>query len=86
MKTLNKVGFFIVIVTLFLACGKKMTEEELYKIAQEQYGSEQYDEALKSFQKLTREFPGGKKHAEAMFMLGFINANDLKQQEECLWL
>ena len=37
MKTLNKVSFFIVALTLLWACGKKMTEEGLYALAQEQY-------------------------------------------------
>jgi len=81
MKTMKIVGIIIIAMTLFFACGKKMTEAELYAMAQEQYGSEKYEEALKSFQKLVDEFPKGQKHAEAMFMLGFINANDLKNLE-----
>jgi TolA-binding protein len=82
MKALKFVSISVLLFALLFNCSKKMTEDELYKLAQEQYGSEQYQEAITTFTEIVESYPEGKKHAEAMFMLGFINANDLKNFDE----
>jgi len=72
----------LLISALFLSCSSKLSEEEYYNKAREAYGKEQYKEALKNFKLLVDNYPDGKKSAEASFMLGFINANDLKDYKE----
>ncbi len=82
MNILKLLGVFLLLFVLVMNCSKKMSEQELYALAQEQYGKEQYEEAVSTFDKLVENYPQGQRHAEAMFMLGFISANDLKKYEE----
>ncbi len=68
-------------ILLFLAifsCSNKVSEEEYYKAAKEAYTKENFNLAVQDFEKLVKNYPEGKRAAEASFMLGFINANDLK--------
>lgn len=81
MKIFKSAAVLIVVMLMVFSCSESMSEEELYTQAQEQYGNEQYQEAVKTFKKLAEKYPQGKRHAEALFMLGFINANDLKDYE-----
>ncbi len=55
---------------------------KLYKAAKDFYANGKFKKALKVFQRLIEYFPQGKNAAEASFMLGFINANDLKNLDE----
>lgn len=55
---------------------------KLYKTAKDSYANAQFDKALKVFQRLIEYYPEGKNAAEASFMLGFINANDIKNLDE----
>ena len=72
----------LLISALFWSCSSKLSEEEYYNKAREAYGKEKYEEALQNFKLLVQNYPQGKRAAEASFMLGFINANDLKNYEE----
>jgi len=69
-------------IWMISACGTKLTEAEYYTAAKEAYTNAKFDEALKNFTKLVDYYPDGKHAAEACFMLGFINANDLKNYDE----
>ena len=76
---------YISVALLFLlvaACTTKLSEEEYYKNAQENYTGKKFDLAVENFKGIVENYPEGKHNAEAMFMLGFINANDIVDLEE----
>jgi len=70
----------LLLFSLF-SCSTKVNEEEYYKAAKEAYTKNNFKLAIQDFQKLINNYPQGKHTAEAAFMLGFINANDLKDFE-----
>ena len=72
---------FLAAVLLF-ACSGKLAEEEYYKKAQEAYGEQKFAEAVENFKDLVDNYPDSKHQAEALFLLGFINANDIKNFDE----
>ena len=79
---LQHIGLLVISIALvFSACSKKLTEEEYYNAAKNAYTEENYAEALVQFKNLIKNYPDGKRAAEASFMLGFINANDLKDYD-----
>jgi outer membrane protein assembly factor BamD (BamD/ComL family) len=67
---------------LIFACSGKLSEQEYYSKAQEAYGKQNFDSTLINFNAIAEHYPNGEHHAEALFMLGFIYANDLKKFEE----
>ncbi len=70
------------ITLLALSCSSKLSEEEYYEKAKEAYSKENYSQAMDYFKKIIEYYPEGKRAAESLFMLGFINANDLKKYDE----
>lgn len=71
----------LALLFVFSACTKKLTEEQYYEAAKKAYSEEKYEEALQQFKNIVEYYPQGKRTAEAAFMLGFINANDLKNYD-----
>ena len=78
MKYISVALLLLVVV----ACSAKLSEEEYYKNAQENYTGKKFDLAIENFKGIVENYPEGKHNAEAMFMLGFINANDIADLEE----
>ncbi|MBD3224464.1 MAG: tetratricopeptide repeat protein [Caldithrix sp.] len=69
-------------LSLFAACSTKKSEAEYYQAATKAYSENDYKLSLEQFKQLIKHYPDGKRAAEAHFMLGFINANDLKNYED----
>jgi len=70
-------------VLLVLAgCGKKEGEKEYFERAYQEMGKEQWSEAEKNFQKILDIYPNGEYASKAMFMVGFVNANYLKNYDK----
>ena len=82
MRMFKTALIFAVGLWVIFACEPKLTEAEYYNAAKEAYTNAKFDEALKNFTKLVDYYPDGSHAAEAGFMLGFINANDLKKYDE----
>ena len=72
----------LMLIFFIAACSTKLSEEDYYSKAQENYASQKFGLAIENFTGITENYPDGKHHAEALFMLGFINANDVKNFEE----
>lgn len=70
--------FLLVGVVLIVGCGKKMGEKEYFDMAYQFMGKEQWSESEKYFQKILDEYPEGEFSSKALFMVGFVNANYLK--------
>ena len=76
--------YLIALMLLFFvaSCSSKLSEEEYYSQAQENYANQKFELAVENFKGIADNYENGKHHAEALFMLGFINANDLKDLDE----
>jgi len=72
----------LLVVFFIAACSTKLSEEEYYSKAQEMYAGQKFELAIDNFKGIAENYPQGKHHAEALFMLGFINANDIKNLDE----
>jgi len=79
MKYLLSLTAFALIL---FACSSKLSEQEYYSKAKEAYSAQKFDEAIINFKSLVEHYPGSEHHSEALFMLGFINANDLKKFDD----
>ena len=82
---MQKISFFImmiVVVSLFMSCSDSKTEKDYFDLANEQYGMEAYADAIENFKILLDKYPEGETAAKTTFMIGFINANSLKNLEE----
>jgi TolA-binding protein len=81
MKPVQLIITVIALLITLTACSK-LSEEEYYKTAKVMYAKEKYAEAVENFKKLVEYYPEGAHSAEAMFMMGFINANDIKNMQD----
>lgn len=72
---------FIAVVLLF-SCSNKLSEEEYYQKAKEAYGNQKFTEAIDNFKGLVDNYPESQHRAEALFLLGFINANDIEDFDQ----
>ena len=66
------------LTTILFACSTKLAEEEYYKTAKTSYSNGEIEIAIQNFKGIVDNYPEGERHAEGLFMLGFINANDIK--------
>ena len=69
-------------LAILTGCSEEKTEEDYFTLANEQYSQEAYADAIENFKIILEKFPEGTTTAKATFMLGFINANNLKNLEE----
>ena len=74
--------YSLFIVFLFLGCEEKLSVNEYYERAKENYAKQEFDLALKDFESIVKYYPDSAGISDAVFMLGFINANDIKDLDE----
>jgi len=79
-----KVGIIGMLTLLILAmgCGKKLGEKEYFDMAYQQMAQEKWSDAEKYFQKILDEYPNGVFASKSLFMIGFLNANYLKNYDK----
>lgn len=82
MKLLQRALIGMLTLIVLFSCSKTLTEEEYYTAAKEAYTKEKFELAIDNFKNIIGHYPKGNRAAEASFMLGFINANDVKNLEE----
>ncbi|MGD9898582.1 MAG: outer membrane protein assembly factor BamD [Calditrichaceae bacterium] len=78
MKLMKLTAVLLLITGITFSCSSIKPEEEYYKSATDAYAKEDFSGAAENFKKLVENYPTGKKYAESLFMLGFINANNLE--------
>lgn len=78
MKFISSILCFV----LLCACGGNLSEEEYYKNAKDNYSKQEFELAVDNFKSLIEKYPNSSHSSEAVFMLGFINANDLRDLDE----
>jgi outer membrane protein assembly factor BamD (BamD/ComL family) len=74
------VTFIVLILVLlgFQGCEQKLGEQEYFDLAYQHMGKEQWSEAEKNFQKIINDYPNGTYGSKSLFMVGFLNANYMK--------
>ena len=72
----------ILMLLIFGACSEKKTDDEYFTEGYDKYNAEKYQEALVSFGHIIEDYPDSEFTAKAMFMMGFINANHIKNFDE----
>jgi TolA-binding protein len=82
MKSVEKLLIVVLLGIMIFSCATKKTEQEYYSIAKNAYAKEDFKKAVDGFKELIKMYPNGKHAAEGTFMLGFINANSLKDYKE----
>ena len=81
---MRAVKIFLILILgslLYMSCSAKLSEDEYYQKAKQEYGKNHYQQAIENFKKITEYYPNGKRAPESLFMLGFIYANDLKKYD-----
>ncbi|MGD9487974.1 MAG: outer membrane protein assembly factor BamD [Calditrichaceae bacterium] len=82
MKLMKLTTVLLLVTGMIFSCSSIKSEEEYYKSATDAYAKEDFSGAAENFKKLVENYPTGKKYGESLFMLGFINANNLENFEE----
>lgn len=72
----------VAVALLLLSCADKKSEEEYFKAGYDHYNKTEYTQALDNFKQVLKNYPDGDYEARAMFMIGFINANNTQDLEE----
>ncbi len=71
-------GSLILLITLALfSCGKKESEEDLYKASMAFEEEENFEEAIYGYEKLAREYPSGGKADESLQRAAFLYYNNI---------
>lgn len=81
MQVMKTVLISFVLMLMVFSCSKTLSEEEYYNAAKDAYTKENFKLAIDNFNNIVTHYPQGKRAAEASFMLGFINANDVKDYD-----
>ncbi len=81
MQVMKTVLISLVLMLVVFSCSKTLSEEEYYNAAKDAYTKENFKVAIDNFKNIVSHYPQGKRAAEASFMLGFINANDIKNYD-----
>ncbi len=96
IKSSAVIVFSLILLALYSGCGKKeavketSTEEavvvpdenELFAKAQGLQKDDKYDEAVRIYRQIVREYPDSKKAANSQFMIGYIYANHIDDLEQ----
>ena len=72
----------LILLVIFTACSKKKSEQEYFQLAYDQYNKGQFEEAVQNFEKVLKYYAQGSNAPKAMFMIGFIHANNTKNYDE----
>ena len=81
-KILLLFPLLILSVSLFWGCSRDMGEKEYYDRAYELMRQNDWKQAEANFEKLVRNYPNGVYSSQSLFMMGFINANYLKNLDK----
>ena len=78
------VGFVnILLIALFiLSCSEKVSEKEYFDLATQYMDQQNWIKAEENFSKVIEEYPNGLFSSKAIFMVGYLNANHMKNFEK----
>ena len=82
MKLIRIVLVIILTSMFIIGCSTKLSEAEYYKLATEAFNKQDYKKSIENFKNIIDNYPKGQRSSEALFMLGYINANNTNNLEE----
>ncbi|MBC8183588.1 tetratricopeptide repeat protein [candidate division KSB1 bacterium] len=78
---MNRIASIIItffLISLFvISCGQKKTKEQLYAEAKRFERDEQFEDAIKTFEKLVKDYPEASNVDSVLFWIGQIQSNNL---------
>jgi TolA-binding protein len=73
----------MVLTGLFIfSCSSKLSESEYYNLATDAFNKQDFQKSINNFKNIVDNYPEGQRASEALFMLGYINANNTENLEE----
>jgi TolA-binding protein len=81
-ESLKRFSLLCLAISLLVMCGETYTEDELFQQGMNARVQEQYEEAIERFSQLVEEYPESDQAAQALFLMGYLYANDLKDYEK----
>lgn len=76
------VNVLAVLSLILLSCSGKLTEEEYYQTAMDQFNNQEYEKSISNFENLVKYYPKSDRAAKSLFMTGFICANYTNELEK----
>ncbi len=73
---------FLAFLWLGIACSEKVGEKEYFNLASKYMEEQNWQKAEEYFNKICEEHPNGLFSSKALFMVGYINANHLKDYDK----
>ena len=71
--------FLILLIALFAVdCSKKFTDRELVDLAQKENSRGNPEKAVEYYERLLREFPDSEHAQMSLFMIGYIQSNEIR--------
>jgi len=67
---------------LVFSCTSKLPEAEYYNLATDAFNKQDFQKSIENFKHIVEYYPEGQRASEALFMLGYINANHTKDFKE----
>lgn len=81
MKVLKVLAIMTMMLLLTISCEKKLSEMEYYQAATEAFNKQDFEKSVDYFEKIIKYYPESQRAADALFMLGYINANHTNDLE-----
>ena len=81
-RTLFKLFLLFLIFSVIFVCGKKLTDKEMLEHAQMEFNKGNPEKAESYYEELIRIHPDSEYSPGALFMIGYVNANELKNYEK----
>ncbi|MEJ2544852.1 MAG: tetratricopeptide repeat protein, partial [Calditrichaceae bacterium] len=76
-------SLIMILTGLFiLSCSSKLPEAEYYSLATDAFNKQEFQKSIENFKNIVDNYPKGQRASEALFMLGYINANHTKVLKE----
>lgn len=79
MKQAMGIVAAILILLLTFACGKKMTEEQLYAQVLDLQEKQQWEDVVKTYENLVKTYPNSERADEHLYNLGMAYAHNVKK-------
>lgn len=82
MKTQLLIVQIFLLVVIALSCSKKASEKEYFDLASQYMDQQNWGKAEEYFAKVLQDYPSGLFSSKALFMVGYINANHIKNYDK----
>jgi outer membrane protein assembly factor BamD (BamD/ComL family) len=78
MRTIFWFTTIILATSFVLSCSDKASEKEYFDLATQYMDQQDWEKAEEYFNKVLQDYPNGLFSSKALFMVGYLNANHMK--------